>query len=168
MCSLGKILKGRSRKVIIDLPYAKGFAWIKYKPRCMELERPGKLDELLINHKDGKTCLNFKAAKEFTDDFKKVRPKNNIFNMPDNLGYLSKQIQGPSYNENATCNVNETRWLLSRKDTRTAGMAALNECFGFIQTVYEYLERIYSHIFSEFTKLEKAIEDIFLKNKFLI
>lgn len=88
--------------------------------------------------------------------------------MPDNLGYLSKQIQGPSYNENATCNVNETRWLLSRKDARTAGMAALNECFGFIQTVYEYLERIYSHIFSEFTKLEKAIEDIFLKNKFLI
>ena len=27
---LGKILKGRSREIIVGLTYAKGFAWIKY------------------------------------------------------------------------------------------------------------------------------------------
>ena len=158
MCYLGKILKGRSREIIIDLPYAKSFAWIKYEARCMELARLGKLDELLINHEDGNNYLNSKATKEFMDDFKKVRPKNNIFDMPDNLGSLSKQIQGPSFNVSVTYNGDETRWVLPSKDTRFAGMAALIECLGFIQAVYNYLERFYSHIFSEFTKLEKAIE----------
>ena len=95
MCSPGKILKSRSREIIIDLPYTKGFAWIKYEPRWMELERLVKSDELVINHEDV-TYLNSKAAKEFITDFKKVRPKHNTSSMPYNLGSLSKQIQGPS------------------------------------------------------------------------
>ena len=124
----------------------------------MELGRPDKLDELLINHEDGKTYLNSKAAKETLVESKKVTPKNNIFTMPDNLGSVSKQVKGPSYNVSVTCNGDETRWVLPSKDTRFAGIAALNECLGFIRAIYKYLERFYSHIFSEFTKLEKAIE----------
>ena len=61
--------------------------------------------------------------------------------MNDNLGSLSKQIQGPSYNVSVTSNGDETRGVLPSKDTRFAGIAALNECLGFIQAVYKYLER---------------------------
>lgn len=65
---------------------------------------------------------------------------------------------------NAAFNGNKTRCVLPSKDTRIAGIAALSKCLGFIQAIYEYLERFYSHIFSELPKLEKAIEankDIF-------
>lgn len=34
---LAKILKNRSREVIVDLTYAKGFAWIRYEPECFGL-----------------------------------------------------------------------------------------------------------------------------------
>ena len=34
---LAKILKNKSIEIIVDLTYAKGFAWIKYEPGCFAL-----------------------------------------------------------------------------------------------------------------------------------
>ena len=58
MDPLAKILKDRSRKVIVDLAYAKGFAWIRYEPECFGLASEKKLKKFFIQHVDGNIYFN--------------------------------------------------------------------------------------------------------------
>ena len=55
MLPVTKILRNRSKEVIVDLEYAKGYVWIKYEPGCFDSQ--DKLDRFLIKHKDGNTYL---------------------------------------------------------------------------------------------------------------
>ena len=94
MISLGKILRNKSREVIVDLTYAKGFAWIKHEPGFFRLDLPQNLGKFLVKHEDGDTYLNSKAV------------KSNLcwgsYSFPELYTSIKNNIKGPSVNTELT------------------------------------------------------------------
>ena len=91
MFPVAKILRSKSKEVILDLIYAKGFVWIKYEPGCFALDLSQELFEIFMKYKDG--SLNSKSVKDTVIfDLKSV---SEIY-MANTI--MSKQKQRPSSN----------------------------------------------------------------------
>ena len=132
MLPITKILRNRSREVIVDLEYAKGFTWIKYKPECFD--SPQKLNGYLIKHEDGNIYLNSQAVKEFLS--------NAVGSIPELHLFTQKTIQGPS----ANLELGFSRIEIPSKVTVLEAINALQECVGFIENASEHLERFHCDV----------------------
>ena len=146
MFPLTKILRNRSREVIVDLEYAKGFAWIKYKPECFDSRE--KLDRLLIKHEDGNTYLNSKAVKELEEP---IPPRTSVPDLPFSV---EEMIEGPS------CNVKMIADGIKPHSEATAieTIRTMHECVRFIENVSEHLKKFHCAILLKLKELEKFIE----------
>ena len=146
MFPLTKILRNRSREVIVDLEYAKGFTWVKYKPGCFD--SPQKLDAFLIQHEDGNIYLNSEAAraKESSSNGLSSFPKFNLF--------MQEAIKGPSANMEFGYSHVEN----PSRVTLTEAIKELQECVGFIENASEYLEKFYCDVSSKLKELEKLVQ----------
>ena len=146
MLPLTKILRNRSRDVIVDLEYAKGFTWIKYKPGCFD--SPQKLDQFLIKHKDGNVYLNSEAVRDNQSS------GNGLKFFPEFHAFAQETIKGPSVNLKFEVSLIEN---LSTA-TLTEAIKALQECLGFIENAGEYLERFHCDVSLKLKELEKLVQ----------
>ena len=144
MFPVTKILRNRSREVIVDLGYAKGFAWIKYKPGCFD--SPHKINGLLIKHKDGNTYVNSKAIREtFT---------NSLNFDPDSNGFVQEAVEGPSANVIGRIGPKK----FPSEDTVLEAIKTLQECARIIENTSKPLGKFYADVLLELQKLEKIIQ----------
>ena len=144
MLPLTKILRNRSREVIVDLEYAKGFTWIKYKPECFD--SPQKLNEYLIKHEDGNIYLNSQAVKEFLN--------NAVCSIPELHLFTKKTIKGPS----ANLELGASRIEIPGKVTVTEAINALQECVRFIENASKHLERFHCDVSLKLKELETLVQ----------
>ena len=130
MISLGKILRNKSREVIVDLTYAKGFAWIKHEPGFFRLDLSQNLGKFLVKHEDGDTYLNSKAV------------KSNLccvsYSFPELYTSIKNNIKGASVNTELT--VSHLR--IPSKASVNDAINALRECALFIQNAMEDLKKV--------------------------
>ena len=144
MLPLTKILRNKSREVIVDLEYAKGFAWIKYKPGCFD--SPQKLDGFLIKHQDGNIYLNSEAVKD---------PLSNAWSsIPEMHLFIQEIITGPSANLKSELSLIG----IPGKVTLTEVIKALQECVRYIENASEYLERFHCDVSLILKELEKLVQ----------
>ena len=145
MLPLTKILRNRSREVIVDLEYAKGFTWIKYKPECFD--SPQKLDGFLIKLEDGNIYLNSEAVrvKEYTS-----KP---LISFPELDIYSQEIIKGPSANLKLEISVG-----IPSKVTLTEAINALQECVRFIENTSQYLQRFHCDVSLKLKELEALVQ----------
>ena len=146
MFPLTKILRNRSREVIVDLQYAKGFTWIKYKPGCFN--SPQKLDGFLVKHEDGNIYLNSEAVKD------KNHSRNGLSYFPGTSFFTQETIKGPS----ANLEMGVSGIKIPSTVTLTEAIKVLQECVGFIENASDYLERFHCDVSLKLKKLEKLIQ----------
>ena len=139
-----KILRNKSREVIIDLEHAKGFTWIKYKPECFSSSQ--KLDGFLIKHEDGSIYLNSEAVKN--------RLRNSGSSIPEVHLFKQEIIKGPS----ANLELQLSQIEIPGKVTLTEVINALQECVRFIENANEYLERFHCDVSLKLKELEKLVQ----------
>ena len=144
MMHLTKILRSRSREVIVDLEYAKGFVWIKYEPECFD--SPEKLDKFLIKHEDGNTYLNSKAVKDVLR-CNEVGPSHDLWHS------FQEMIEGPSANAKL-----DIRIEYPSDATVIEAIKTCNECVSFIKNASEHLEKLHCDVLSKLKELEKLIQ----------
>ena len=144
MVPVTKILRNRSREVIADLGYAKGFVWIKYKPGCFDSQH--KLNGLLIKHKDGNTYVNSKAVREA------------LINSPssdtDSFGFIRETVEGPSANVKLSLGPKK----FPSEVTVIEVMKTLQEWARLIENTSKPLEKFHSDVLLKLKKLEKVIQ----------
>ena len=145
MVPRAKILKDKSREVIVDLAYAKGFAWIRYKPECFGLKSVEKLDKFLIKYVDGEIYLNSKAIKS---------TPNGMKSFPSFPCTVKQTIEGPS--ENLEMQFADVSKLFSKSNFVKAS-EALHKCVQYVQRANERLRGFYENISSKLEILENAI-----------
>ena len=63
MLPIARVLKYKSKDVIVDLEYAKGFTWAKYGPDFVEWKPSKQPEEFLVEYLDGNTYINSNTAK---------------------------------------------------------------------------------------------------------
>ena len=143
MLPLTKILRNKSREVIVDLEYAKGFAWIKYKPGCFD--SPQKLDGFLIKHQDGNIYLNSEAVKD---------PLSNAWSSIPEMHLFIFLTTGPSANLKSELSLIG----IPGKVTLTEVIKALQECVRYIENASEYLERFHCDVSLILKELEKLVQ----------
>ena len=139
-----KILRNKSREVIIDLEHAKGFTWIKYKPECFNSSQ--KFDGFLIKHEDGNIYLNSEAVKN--------RLRNSGSSIPEVHLFKQEIIKGPS----ANLELELSQIEIPGKVTLTEVINALQECVRFIENASEYLERFHCDVSLKLKELEKLVQ----------
>ena len=143
---LAKILKNRSREVIVDLTYAKGFAWIRYEPECFGLTSEKKLKEFFIQHVDGNIYLNSKA----------IKVTSSSMHFPDLFMSGKVEPKGPSNNfELKTSNLE-----IPSKDLLDEVSQIFDECVQFIKRAHEQLKQFHDSYLTELEILKKTIQDI--------
>ena len=142
MLPFAKILKNKYREIIVDLTYARGFAWIKYESECFGLDSRPELGQLLVKHEDGNTYLNAKA----------VRHAHNtgLESSPDFHGIIKEQIEGPSSNIESTAN----HLRITSKASVNGAIKTLHDCVLFINDASEDLKKIHSDVLSKLKELE--------------
>ena len=143
---LAKILKNKSIEIIVDLTYAKGFAWIKYEPGCFALHSSQELSKLLIKHEDGNTYLNAEAVRHSIN--------TELKSFPDLQWFCKSQIQGPSLNIEST--IRDLR-IPSNTSVNNA-VKTLYDCALFIQGASEDLKKIHEHVLSKLKELEDVTQ----------
>ena len=150
MFPFAKILRNRSREVIVDLEYAKGFTWIKHKPECFDLRE--SLDGLLIKHMDGNTYLNSKAVKESLSNALESIPPWKFG--PDLPFSVEEMIEGPS------CNMKMIASGIKPRSEATAieTIRTMHECVRFIENVGKHLKKFHCAVLLKLKELEKFIQ----------
>ena len=144
MLPVTRILRNRSREVIVDLKHAKGFAWIKHKPGCFDSKH--ELDSFWIKHKDYNTYLSSKAVR---DSFiKRPGPSHYLF------CHSEEMVEGPSANWKY---FTDTKKFPS-EDTVLEAMKKLQECISLIDNTSKPLQKFHSDVSSKLKELEKIIQ----------
>ena len=138
MLPLATISRNKSREVIVDLTYAKGFVWIKYEPGCFGLDLSQHLGELIVKHEDGNTYL------------KAVR-SNESYGFSSSGLSIKGKTEGPSMNTELTISN-----LVPSKTSVNDAIKALRECALFIQDAMEDLKKVHCNILSELKELENV------------
>ena len=150
MFPLSKILKNRLEEVIVDLEYAKGFAWIKYKPECFDF--PKRLDGLLIKHEDGNTYLNSKAVKESLNGA--LESTLTWESAPELPFSVEEMIEGPACNMKMIASgIKPHSEAAPNKTIRT-----IHECVRFIENTSKHLKKFHCHVLLKLKELEKFIQ----------
>ena len=145
MNPLAKILTNRSREVIVDLTYAKGFAWIRYKPECFGLASEEKPKKFLIQHDNGNIYLNSKTIKGASDSM----------HFPELLMSGKAEPQGPSNNfEMKAFNL-----ASPSKDLLDEVIEAFHECVQFVKRADEHLKQFHDNYLPELEIFLKTIQD---------
>ena len=144
MVSLGKILQDKSMEVIVDLTYAKGFAWIKYEPGSFRLDLSRNPGKYLVKHEDGNTYFSSKAV------------KSNIcwgsYSFPELYTSIKNNIKGPSVNTEFTV----SHLSVPSKASINDAIKALRECALFIQDAIEDLKKVHCNVLSKLKELENV------------
>ena len=147
MIPFAKILKNKSIEIIVDLTYAKGFAWVKYEPGCFALDSSRELRKLLVKHEDGNTYVNAKAARRVG------KSDLNLF-IPD-LHWVTKyQIQGPSSNIESTA----SDLKIPSKTSVNDPVKTLYDCALFIEGATVDLKKFHEHVLSKLKELENVTQ----------
>ena len=150
MFPLSKTLKNRLEEVIVDLEYAKGFAWIKYKPECFDF--PKRLDGLLIKHEDGNTYLNSKAVKESLNGA--LESTLTWESAPELPFSVEEMIEGPACNMKMIASgIKPHSEAAPNKTIRT-----IHECVRFIENTSKHLKKFHCHVLLKLKELEKFIQ----------
>ena len=144
MLPVTRILRNRSRKVIVDLKHAKGFAWIKHKLGCFDSKH--ELDSFWIKHKDYNTYLSSKAVR---DSFiKRPAPYHYLF------CHSEEMVEGPSANWKFFTDPKK----FPSEDTVLEAMKKLQECISLIDNTSKPLQKFHSDVSSNLKELEKIIQ----------
>ena len=153
MFPIAKVLKNKSKDVIVDLEYAKGFTWVRFDTCFVEWMAQEQPEKLLVEHLDGNTYINSNAVK--------ASLHCTSVSGPDFLKYIKESIQGPSSNWEAVSDVDKVNDHVKAidKDAMTEGSKILYKYLGFIKHASDNLERFHGHISSELTKLEELSKE---------
>ena len=143
---LAKILKNRSREVIVDLTYAKGFAWIRYEPECFGLASEGRLKKFFIQHVDGNIYLNSKTIRDAS---------SSTIRFPELCASQKTETQGPSKN----LEINLLNLEIPSKDLLDEVTEVFHECVQFIKTADEHLKQFHETYLTELEMLKKTMQD---------
>ena len=144
MLPVTKILRNRSKEVIVDLEYAKGYVWIKYEPGCFDSQ--DKLDRFLIKHKDGNTYLNSKTVR---DTWKK-----GFSTEPDSYVFSRQMVEGPSSNLKLDFDPNS----FPSEVTIIEEIKMLQECARIVENTSKALKKFHSAVLLKLKELEKIIQ----------
>ena len=147
MFPFAKVLKNKSIEIIVDLTYAKGFAWIKYEPGCFALDSSQELSKLLVKHEDGNTYVNAEAVKHT-----KISGMN--FFLPNLHMFSKSQMQGPSLNIESV--ISDIR--IPTKTSVNDAVKTLYDCALFIEGASEDLKQFHEHVLSKLKELEKVTQ----------
>ena len=147
MIILAKILKTKAKEIIVDLTYAKGFAWIKFKAECFGSGSAKNLETLSIEHEDSNKYLSSKAVKDLSI--------NELQYIPNLFSHYKETIQGPSKNIQLT----ESKTVLPQKKSVEEGLKTLHECIGYIEKASNDLDKHRTNIVSRLSKIKKALQD---------
>ena len=90
MFPIAKVLKYKSKDVIVHLEYAKGFTWVRFDSDCVEWKSPEQPEKLLVEHLDGNTYINSNTIK--------VSLHCTSISGLEFLKSIKEIIQGPSNN----------------------------------------------------------------------
>ena len=148
MFPMAKVLKYKSKDVIVDLEYAKGFTWIRFDSDFVEWKSPEQPEKFLVEHLDGNTYINSNTIKASLNC-------NSIFGLEFSKS-IKENIQGPSNNVEAvtdTAIFNDVEKSFN-KDIMTECSKILHKYLEFIKHASDSLERFHGHVLSELTKLE--------------
>ena len=154
MFPVGRVIDNQhADEVVNDLEYAKGFTWVRYDEKVIELELKNgrQISEYLIEHKNGVNYLNSKA---FKNDFSKdlnIKPDLSFFTK------FTEEIQGPSNNVDMVFLIKKMGEEIknSKKEDLQKGVNALDKILGFIQRVFVDLENAHQNILKLFSGFKK-------------
>ena len=146
MLPFAKILRNKSREVIVDLVYAKGFVWIKYEAGCFESDSSKELCEILFKYDDGNTYLNAEAVRNTEASYTEFSPESQFF--------VKNQIHGPSLNTEAMAG----NLVFPSKASLNDAIKILHDCALFIQAASEDLKKLHEHVLLKLEELEKITQ----------
>ena len=153
MFPIAKVLKYKSKDVIVDLEYAKGFTWVRFDSDFVEWKSPEQPERFLVEHLDGNTYINSNTIKaslhctsvsgsEFSKSIKEI-------------------IQGPSNNWEVVSDAAKVNDHVKAtdKDIMNEGSKILHKYLGFIKHASDSLEQFHGHVLSELTTLEELSKE---------
>ena len=146
MIILAKILKGKAREIIVDLTYAKGFAWIKLKAECFGSGSAKNLETLSTEHEDSNKYLSSKAVKDIVI--------NTLQHVPNLFSHCKETIEGPSKNIQVT----GSQITVPQKKSVEEGLKTLHECIRYIEKASNDLDKHRTNIVSRLSKIKKALQ----------
>ena len=146
MIILAKILKGKAREIILDLTYAKGFAWIKFKAECFGSGSAKNLETLSFVHEDSNKYLSSKSVKDLSI--------NTLQYVPNLFSPCRETIEGPSKNIQVT----ESQIAVPQKKSVEEGLKTLHECIRYIEKATNDLDNHRANIVSRLSKIKKALQ----------
>ena len=153
MLPIARVLKDKSKDVIVDLEYAKGFTWAKYGTDFVEWNPSKQPEEFLVEYLDGNTYINSNTAKA----------KLHCTSVPvcEFFKSIKKSIQGPASMLEVVFDIEKLICQIKATDkvTMTEGSKILNKYLGYIRYASDSLERFHGHILSDLTKLEELSEE---------
>ena len=145
MFPTAKVLKRKSKDVILDLEYAKGFTWVRFDSDLVEWKSPEQPEKFLVEHLDGNIYINSNTVK--------ASLHSTSISSLEFLISIKEIIQEPSNNWEVVSDAAKVNGHIkdTDKNIMTECSKILHKYLGFIKHASDNLEQFHGDILSELT-----------------